>query len=200
MTSARRIFAPILSLLLWFFPGPVLALDTLQSTNFDPAFRTDARFVVGDEVHNTASALAWIEEHPAWGAGFYWLTIGFYPFQLTKQQIEEAASGSYQPIEDKITADYSSVDYRSHVKIILNIDEDNKISKVDMTLPGYACTIAPTQLQVEKFLQGYVFEGGRLRLKSNGSFQCFSNVQDNPGKTFQWGFDVDLPVFEFSNR
>jgi hypothetical protein len=67
---------------------------------------------------------------------------------------------------------------------------------VDITLPGYFCTVTPFQDQVPDFLQAYRFEGGRLRLKSRGSHECFDR---NP-KTFQWEIAVDLPVFEFGNR
>ena len=198
MKHARRYVAPMLSLLLWFLPGPVLALDTTQDTNFEQAFRTEARFMIAGKVHQTVSALAWIERHPAWGAaGYYWLRIGFYQFHLTKQQIREAKAGSYRRIREKVRADYRSVNYKSHVQVILNIDKDGRVSHVDMAVPGHTCVIAPFKPEAEKFLQDYVFEGGRLRLKSSGSFVC--NFLDSD-VMFQWQFDVDLPVFKFSDR
>lgn len=195
-----RYFGSTLCLLLWLFPGPVLALEATQNADFDRAFQTDARFMVGKEVHTTVSALAWIEEHPAFGAGYHRLTIGFYPFHLSKQQTGEAAAGNYQPIEDRVTADYYSVDYKSYVRVLLNIYEGNKVGHVDITLPGSFCTITPFQNGVEDFLQDYLFERGRLRLKSRGSYVCGTLFPDLPNKTYQWEFDIDLPVFEFSDQ
>lgn len=156
--------------------------------------------MIGDQAHTAVSALAWIEEHPAFGAGYHRLTIGFYPFQLTKQQTAAAAAGNYQPIEDRVTADSFSVDYKSHVRVFLNIYEGNKVGHVDITLPGSSCTVTPFQNQVPGFLQDYLFEGRRLRLKSRGSFVCFAMFPEIPNQTYQWEFDVELPVFEFSDQ
>ena len=194
--SFAAVCAMTIWLLLWLDAGPASALDAAENTNADPAFRTDARFAVGDEAHTTVSALAWIQERPAWGAGYYWLKVGFYPFELTKQQTGAAATGNYQPIEDKITEDYYSINYASYVRIILSVDEEKQVLQVDMSLPGYGCPIAHLQPDLEEFLQIYEFEGERLRLKSKGSFLCFADVPNIPDKTFQWDLDVDLPVFE----
>ena len=193
-------FVLALWLSLWLLAWPFPTFAASEHEDVDPAFRTDTRFTIDGEVHTSVSALAWIEEHFYFGPGYHRLTVGFYPFQLTGQQTREAAAGNYQPIEEVVTADTLSANYKSHVQVVLNIYEGNKVGHVDISIPGNYCTVAPYPNEVEDFLQEYLFENGRLRLKSRGAYACFESTPDNPDRTYRWDFDVDLPVFEFETR
>lgn len=183
---------------IWLALG--LAPAAADSPHGNPGFQSAAEFRVNDDVHQTVAALAWVEEHPQYGDEYRILRIGFYPFPLSEEQIRNAEAGNYQPIEDRVTADNQSADYKSHVRVILLIDEDNQVLQVNMSLPGYACTIMHEQPDLDRLMRGQRIEDDRLRLRSKGSFECSFIARSSPANTFHWNFDVDLPVFEISSR
>ena len=84
----------------------------------------------------------------------------------------------------------------THGVIQLTVDKSYKVWQVDMSVPGYACTIAPFPKDVETFLQSYRFDGTNLQLTSKGSYVCGKAFANVPDQTLGWDIKVDLPVFE----
>lgn len=159
----------------------------------DPSsFKTNARFSVDNTALSLSTAVATIE--PRRGApGYSWLRIYFYSFPVATAEVPSIENGNVEPLEKKWEkkadrpADYNT----SHAVIQLSMDSAFKVWQADMAIPGYGCTIAPFEPDVNKFLQEYRFDGKTLRLKSKGSYVC----EMKPARTFRWDIDLDIPVF-----
>lgn len=194
--KVRNRFSRALVILACLFAGPSIAIEVGQDFG---GLQTEARFSADGNTHSTVSALAWRRVREYGGDEFRVYVIGFYPFPLSEQQFEAAKAGDYQPIEEQVTEDYYSADYSSSVKIIILVGEDDEVLQVDMSLPGYTCTIAPFEEEIEAFFQDFRLENDRLRLSSKGSIECLKGYTEPPHTLYEWKFDVDLPVYTLTD-
>lgn len=186
----------------WLAASIVLCLTGAAAADpapVDPgAFKTSAKFSVGDVVMSLSSAVATIEAR-AGAPGYSWLRIYFYSFPLDAEDIAGAAKGNLRSMERKQLALDAREYNRSHAFIQLTVDKNAKVWQVDMAIPGRACTIAPFEPEVANFLQDYRFDGRTLRLRSRGSYVCDMKFMNGPDQTFAWTIDLDVPVFAKAN-
>lgn len=184
----KRIFISVFTLFL-FCVNPPNGQSAIDPRLFD----TKAEFSVEDDVKSLLSAVATLEAHPMYGSDHSWLKIHFYSFPFTTEEIQGALNGDLKLIEARRYEE----DYNSQAIIILSMDKESRtVWQVDMAVPGHTCTIAPSEKEVQNFLQEFQFDGKQLKLKSNGSYTCgilFENVTD---RIYNWNFDVDIEVFE----
>lgn len=161
------------------------------------SFNVNAQLSVGDRTISLRSAVAILQARPG-APGYSWLRIYFYSFPLTAEDISGARTGNVQSMERKWNKKAGNpVDYNSsHGVIQLGVDKNFKVWQVDMSVPGYACTIAPFPKDVEAFLQNYRFDGRNLKLKSKGSYVCGLKVMNVPKQTLGWDINLDIPVFD----
>jgi len=78
---------------------------------------------------------------------------------------------------------------RSRAVLQLTVDNDDKVSQVDLSVPGHACTVASTPQELNAFAQRYAFDGKQLSLAAKGAYVCGSGKQ-----TVAWSVEVDTPV------
>lgn len=176
---------------------PVLA----DPAHVDPSsFNTNAKFSVDNTVMSLSSAVATIEPRPN-APGYSWLRISFYSFPLTAEDVAGAVNGNTESMDKRWEKKANNPnDYRnSHAVIQLSVDKGFKVWQVDMSVPGHACTIAPFEPDVQKFLQKYQFDGKNLVLKSKGSYVCDMKFMGIPNQNFGWDIDLRIPVFEKRN-
>ena len=143
-----------------------------------------------------STAVATLE--PRLGApGYSWLRIHFYSYPMAADDIAQALTGSVASMDKKARMKASNpADYNhSHAMIQLEVDKNLKVWQVDMSVPGHACTIAPYEPDVAKFLQDYQFDGKKIKLRSKGSYTCDMKVMGVPNQQFEWNIDVALPVY-----
>jgi hypothetical protein len=175
-------------------------LKLVSAEKLDPKhFITRAEFAIDDDVKSLSSVFATIEEHPAHGTEHLWLEINFFPFVLTKDEIESATTGNFAPIENRWHSEDGLVKteiYNSRATVVLSMDTQYKVWQVDMAMPGHSCTIAWKEEDLEKFLREYDFEDGNIRLKSKGSYTCNSMSDKQPEWTHKWDFNINVPVFK----
>ena len=191
----RRICALIVVSLV----GSGMAAGNLSS--FDPSyFRTNAKFFVDNRMLSLSSAVATIEPRPN-ARGISWVRIIFYAFPPTAEDVASVAKGNIESLEKKWSRTSNNPrEYNiSHAEIQLSVDEAFKVWQVDMSIPGYACTIAPYEPDVRNFLRDYQFDGKKLRLRSKGSYVCSMKLVGMPDQKFGWQIDVNMPVFENMN-
>ena len=168
-----------------------------DSLRVDPSsFNTTAKFSVDNNVMTLSSAVAILEPRPG-APGYYWLRITFYSFPLTAADVAGVVSGNIDSLERKWSATASNPKQynNSHAVIQLTVDSAFKVWQVDMFVPGYGSTIAPSEPDVKNFLQTYQFDGKRLNLKSKGSYVPDTKSAGVPNHKFGWDIDLDLPVF-----
>ena len=171
------------------------------STSTDPGtFSTRAKFSVDNKAMSLSSAVAIIEARRG-APNYSWLRISFYSFPLVAEDVAGVIDGNIDSLEKKWSMKSNDPkDYdTSHAVIQLTVDAAFKVSQVDMSVPGHACTIAPFDQDVKRFLQEYQFDGKKLRLKSKGSYVCDMKFMDIPDQNFGWELDFSLPVFEKTN-
>jgi hypothetical protein len=167
-----RTIASALLILLGFQPTPA-------------SFTTRARVSVDRTVLALVSAVATVEPR---APGYRWLRVHFYAYPLTAADATAAMKGNIDALERRwkdmaaTPAQYNV----SHAVLQLGIDKDAKVWQVDLSVPGYACTIAASDREANVVLQEYQFDGARLRLKSKGTHPC---------EKFGWDIDVSIPVF-----
>jgi hypothetical protein len=149
-----------------------------------------------------STAIATIE--PRTGAPDYsWLRIWFYGFPPDADDMAAIDKGNIQSMDKKLNrlAANPAVYRTSFGFIQLTVDKEITVWQVDMSVPGHACTIAPFEPHVSKFLQDFRFDGHSLRLKSKGTYVCDMSFMHIPDQTFSWDIDLsDLPVFAKTNR
>lgn len=178
----------------------LLAISAVSAnpTPVDPGvFRTTAKFSVDPTAMTLSSAVAIIE--PRRGApGYSWLRVTFYSFPVMPDDVAAVTAGDIESLEKKWNqmARNPKVYNTSHAVIQLSVDASHKVWQVDMSVPGHACTIAPFEPDVKKFLQSYDFDGKKLKLKSKGSYTCDMKSMGIPNQTFGWDMDLGLPVFQ----
>jgi hypothetical protein len=161
------------------------------------SFHAKAKLSVGDRTLSLTNGVAILQ--PRLGApGYSWLRIYLYSFPFTAEDISGAKHGDVKSMERKWSKKASNPDdyNNSHGVIQLGVDKNHKVWQVDMSVPGYTCTIAPFPKDVEAFLQSYRFDGGNLKLTSKGSYVCGTVVSNVPKQTLGWDIKIDLPVFE----
>lgn len=192
-TSAISAFGFVLFLL-----GSLVCAGPTKAVSLNPSsFKVAAKLSVGDRTISLRSGIAILQARPA-APGYSWLRIYFYSFPLTAEDISGARNGNVESMERKWrkTAGNPSEYNNSHGVIQLGVDKNFKVWQVDMSVPGYSCTIAPFPKDVEAFLQSYRFDGGNLKLKSKGSYVCGLKVTNVPKQTLGWDLNVDIPVFK----
>lgn len=170
------------------YPGPPV----------DPsAFHVTAKLSVADRTFSLPTGVAILQARRG-APGYSWLRIYFYSFPLDAEDIAGAARGSVESMEGKWQKKAGNPDIynSSHGMIQLAVDKNRKVWQVDMSVPGYACTIASFPKDVEAFLQSYRFDGRNLKLTSKGSYACGKLFANVPDQTLGWDINVDLPVFE----
>jgi hypothetical protein len=186
---------------LWFLTAAVLcAAGTALSgpASVDPnSFHTDAKFSVNDNTLSLSTAVATIE--PRLGApGYSWLRIYFYSFPVAADDLAGVVKGDASSMDRKWNKKASNPkDYNTSRAVIqLSVDQSSKVWQVDMSIPGYTCTIAPFEQDVKTFLQDYQFDGKNLRLKSKGSYVCDMKFMGSANPKFGWDVDLNATVFE----
>lgn len=141
-------------------------------------------------------AIAMIEPRPA-APGYSWIRVDFYSFAPTTADVAEIAKGNAKTMDHAI---YSKANYptynTNHGGLLFTVDQDRHLAQVDMSVPGFACTIAPTTKTVETLYKHFTFDGKRIKLKNNGSFDCEMGVGHGETHHFAWDVDLDVPVFE----
>jgi hypothetical protein len=179
----------------------IVGLAFAEPARLDPSsFNTNATFSVDEDAMSLSTAVATLE--PRLGApGYSWLRIHFYSFALAADDIAGALKGSMASMDKKANMKAANPsDYNhSHAVIQLAVDKDFKVWQVDMSVPGHACTIAPYEPDVSKFLQGFQFDGKKVRLRSKGSYICDMKFMGIPNQRFAWDVDVALPVYQKTN-
>jgi len=167
----------------------------------DPGvFNTAAIFSVDHDAMTLTTGVATIEPRVS-APGYSWLKIHFYSFPVASEDIPGILNGDMQSMEKKWTKKSENPREYNHstATIQLSVDKDFKVWQVDMAVPGHACTIAPFEKELRYFLQEYQFDGKRLKLKSNGTYECDMKFMGLPNENFSWEIDLDLPVFERQN-
>jgi hypothetical protein len=166
--------------------------------SIDPnSFHTNANFSVSENAMSLSTAVATIE--PRLGApGYSWLRIYFYSFSVTADDLAGVQKGDTGSLDQKWNKMASNPkDYNNSRAVIqLSVDKNAKVWQVDMSIPGYACTIAPFEQDVKNFLQEYQFDGKKLRLKSKGSYTCDMKFMGKANPKFSWDIDLNAAVFE----
>ena len=76
----------------------------------------------------------------------------------------------------------------------LAIDAKRQGNAVNLSIPGYTCTIAISDRDLKAFLQHHHFDGKTLRLKTKGSYVCDMNSAGLGTPTFGWDVDLTIPV------
>jgi hypothetical protein len=161
------------------------------------SFHTDAKFSVNDVAMSLSTAIATIE--PRRGApGYSWLRITFYSFPPAADDLAAVLKGDTNSMDTKWNKKASNPkDYNTSRAVIqLSVDQSSKVWQVDMSIPGYGCTIAPFETDVKAFLQDYQFDGKKLRLKSKGSYVCDIKFMGSPNSKFAWDIDLNAAVSE----
>ena len=174
--------------------GLALAAPARLDSN---SFTTSATFSVDKDLMSLSNAVATRE--PRLGApGYSWLRIHFYSFPLAAEDIAGALKGSVASMDKKVNMKASNpADYNhSNATIQLSVDKDFKVWQVDMSVPGHACTIAPYDADVAKFLQDYQFDGKKIRLRSKGSYTCDMKFMGIPNQQFAWDVNLALLVYQ----
>jgi hypothetical protein len=128
----------------------------------------------------------------------------------------EAANANFNPYTDADLAaakhgDRSAVDRKAkqvaaHVKahnegsatLQLAVDSSRVVRQVNLTMPGYGCTVAIRDQDLKNFLQEYQFDGKKLRLRSKGSFACDMKSTGGGTPKFSWDLDLNTPVFSLA--
>ena len=184
----------ILAVLVLCAAGPVLARPAAVDPN---SFHTSAKFSEDGNALSLSTAVATIEPRPG-APGYSWLRISFYSFPVAVDDIAGILKGQTISMDKKWSAkSVNPRDYNaSHAVIQLSVDQDFKVWQVDMSIPGYGCTIASFEEDVKKFLQDYRFDGKSLRLKSKGSYLCDLKSMGIPNPKFSWDVDLDTEVFQ----
>jgi hypothetical protein len=185
----------------WLFAAAIFStagLALAASARLDSStFTTNATFSVDKDAMSLSTAVATLE--PRLGApGYSWLKIHFYSFPLAAEDIAGALKGSVASMDKKVNVKASNpADYNhSNATIQLAVDKDFKVWQVDMSVPGHACTIAPYEADVAKFLQDYQFDGKKIRLRSKGSYTCDMKFMGIPNQQFGWDVNLALPVYQ----
>lgn len=172
----------------------IIGTAFVAAITVDPSsFNTNAEFSVDSTALSLSSAVGTIEARPN-APGYSWLRVDFYSFPLTAEDVADATNGHTEAIDRRWSKKPNSRD--SHAVIQLAVDTSFEVRQVDMSVPGHACTIAPFEQDVKKFLQDYQFDGKKLRLRSKGSYVCDMKFMGIPNQNFGWDIDLSIPVFK----
>ena len=159
-------------------------------------FETRATFSVDHVSMSLTTAIAMIE--PSRMAPSYsWLRVYFYSFPPGAGDVAEAMRGSVASMDRKWQSKSSNPsDYNASRAVVqLTIDKDHKITQVDLSVPGHACTVASTEQELRAFASGFALDGNRMRLVAKGSYVCDMTASGSGKQAFAWNVDVDIPVF-----
>jgi len=155
-----------------------------------PRFNTRATFVVDRDSLSLITVIATVEPSRT-APGHSWVRVYFYAFPPDTIDAVLATRGSVASMDRKWQS--TSVDpreyNRSRAVLQLTVDNDDKVSQVDLSVPGHACTVASTPQELNAFAQRYAFDGKQLSLAAKGAYVCGSGKQ-----TVAWSVEVDTPV------
>ena len=140
-----------------------------------------AKFGV-DGVTNTPSTIVATIEPRMGAPGYSWLRVYFYP-SLAAGERAHAAKGQVESIRTAWDA-----------VLGFTVDKTSTVWQVDLSLPGYTCTIADSDSSARKAFQEFLFDGRRVRLKGQGTFACVIGSSGAPRRTFEWEVDFETPV------
>lgn len=168
----------------------------------DPYVPAHAQFSVNGDAMPMASVFVTQEDRPLYGPKYQWVTLNFYAFSLTKENIASANQGDMQPITQRTYGgtEITNASFYNHsnAKIILSIDSVNsQITQVDMSVPGYSCTVAWKPEDLKKFSQNFAYKKDGIKIKSKGSYSC--ELAGKP-TLFAWDFSVDTPIFHAAKK
>jgi hypothetical protein len=185
----------------WLFG--VLLFCIIGTAFADPAridpssFGTSAKFSVDNNDMSLSTAVATIEARRG-APGYSWIRIHFYSFPLTAEDVVAVTNGNIESMEKRWRELYKPNmpnEYKKNAVIQLSVDDKFQVGQVDMSVPGHACTIAPFEPDVKKFLQSYQYDGKNLKLKSKGSYVCDMKFMGIPNQKFSWDINLNVPVF-----
>ncbi len=123
---------------------------------------------------------------------------GLYPpVQYTDEELAAARTGDRSAVARKEKQVVARVRAQNEgvASLQLAVDSNRVIREVNLTMPGYNCTIAFTESELKSFLQQYRFDGKTLRLKSKGSFVCDMKLAGSGSPKFGWDLDLTTSVF-----
>ena len=190
MRYQYRVFIIALALLL--LTGTTVFAD--QAPTAANPFGTSAKFSVDATAPTLSSVVATIEPR-ADAPGYSWLRLHFYSFPPAADDMAAIEAGDVATLEKK-REKLPQSDYNlSTATLQFSVDKDFKVWQVDMSIPGQACTIAPYEKDVAKFLQSYKFDGKTLALKSKGTYACDMKFMKLPDAMYNWDLDLNVPVY-----
>ena|SRR5450432_2670979 len=186
-----------------YLPVAVMLCVALSAqTTATNAFATEAKFsfdsddasVPKEAQHrrlSLSSAVAIIGA-PSGPMNYSWLAITFDSFPFTQQDIDAARKGNKAGLDrkaDEIAQPSGTYNTRT-ATLKLAVDAGRQVNAVNLSIPGYACTIATEEPDLKNFLQEFHLDGKTLRLKSKGSYVC--NMKSQGLGTPKFGLDIDL--------
>jgi hypothetical protein len=159
-------------------------------------FVTHATFSVDRVSLALTTAIATIEPSRM-APGFSWLRVYFYSFPARAEDAADAALGSVASMDRRWQSKSSNPNGYNTSRAVLQatIDKDHKISQVDLSVPGYSCTVASSEPELMSFASRFALEPTHLRLVAKGSYVCDMTSFGSGKHTFAWNVDVDSPVF-----
>ncbi len=117
------------------------------------------------------------------------LRLDFYDVPLTKGDVADLTEGDPSTLRQRSYGDYS------WGAVTLFLDAGNHISQVNMSLRGYACTVAWKKDELEQWMKRFAYDGERLTLRNKGSYRC-GEATKIKAFTLSWDVNVDAPVFD----
>ena len=174
-----------------------VAAHSVNAQSVSPKrFDTHATFAVDHVLMSLTTAIATIEPSRM-TPGHSWVRVYFYSFPADAEDVAQATGGSVASMDRKWESKSSNPkDYNTSRAVLqLTVDKDYQIDQVDMSVPGYTCTVASTAKELKDFSTSYALDGKHLRLAAKGSFICDMTSIGSGQPTFRWNVDVDAPVF-----
>ena len=170
--------------------------DSIDPTSFE----TKATISRNDDLKFFVSAISAIEKHPLYSPEWSRLVIRFYPFELDGDDIKNITLDKLELIRKKryIYTEYNtelvnSTIYNNYAELYLNIDRQFKVGQIDISVPGYSCTVAYTQKDIDDFLQEFKLDVDTVNLSSKGSAVCPRNFKNI---SFSWDIELNGLVFD----
>jgi hypothetical protein len=142
-----------------------------------------ATFSVNGVSQSPPTVVATIQ--PRAGApGYSWLRVYFYP-ALTGRERVNAGKGLVESIRTAWTA-----------VLQFTLDKTTTVWQIDLSLPGYTCTVAESDGDARQAFPEFRYDGRRVRVKGKGSHECVMPARAGAAQKFEWDVDVETPVID----
>ena len=154
------------------------------------AFQTAATITYNDDQLMLVSAMASIE--PATTQGEYWLSLNFYSFTPMADDLPGIELGNVRSMDDRLAVLPIDDFNHGHALLKLTLDKDFKVTQVDASMPGHACTLSDEATQA--FASNTWLTGNQFRVKVSGSYSCQPPDPADP-EIFGVSLDFESQVF-----